>query len=95
MAEIKIPIHINLPDDWVEQIVERLKNDPEAEWIEVTRCKNCKYWKRQKNYAGTRFSFGFCESEDMWGSLYGETYEVSHIDTNDDFYCGYAERREE
>ena len=60
---------------------------------EVIRCKDCKYWRRQTNYQGTLLSFGFCESEDMWCSLYGETVEVLHIDTNDDFYCGYAERR--
>ena len=43
MAEIKIPVQINLPDDWIEQIVERLKNDPDSEWVEVIRCKDCKY----------------------------------------------------
>ena len=95
MAEIKIPVQINLPDDWKEQIVERLKNDPDAEWVEVTRCKDCKHWRQQTNYAGVPLSFGFCESDEMWRSLYGETYEVSHIDTDDDFYCGYAERRED
>ena len=60
---------------------------------EIIRCKDCKHWRRQTNYAGAPLSFGFCESDDMWRSLYGETYEVSHIDTDDDFYCGYAERR--
>ena len=63
--------------------------------VEVVRCKDCKHWRRQTNYAGAQLSFGFCESDDMWRSLYGETYEVSHIDTDDDFYCGYAERRED
>ena len=43
MANISVPIQINLPDDWLEQIIERLKNDPEAEWATVTRCKDCKY----------------------------------------------------
>ena len=43
MAEIKVPIQVNLPDDWVEQIIERLRNDPEAEWVEIVRCKDCKY----------------------------------------------------
>ena len=43
MAEIRVPIQVNLPDDWVEQIMERLKNDSEAEWAEVIRCKDCKY----------------------------------------------------
>ena len=45
MAKIKVPIQVNLPDDWVEQIVDRLRNDPEAEWVEVIRCKDCK-WKQ-------------------------------------------------
>jgi len=42
MAEIKVPIQVNLPDDWIEQIVNRLRNDPEAEWVEIVRCKDCK-----------------------------------------------------
>jgi len=62
---------------------------------EIIRCKDCKHWRQQTNYQGALLSFGFCESDDMWRSLYGETYEVSHIDTDDDFYCGYAERKEE
>ena len=43
MAKIKVPIQVNLPDDWVEQIVDRLRNDPEAEWVEIIRCKDCEY----------------------------------------------------
>lgn len=43
MAEIKVPIHVNLPDDWIEQIVNRLRNDPEAEWAVIVRCKDCKH----------------------------------------------------
>ncbi len=61
--------------------------------LEIIRCKDCKHWRQQTNYQGAPLSFGFCESDDMWRSLYGEIYEVSHIDTDDDFYCGYAERR--
>ena len=36
-----MPIQVNLPDDWIEQIVNRLRNDPEAEWAEIVRCKDC------------------------------------------------------
>ena len=43
MAEIKIPIQVNLPDDWIEQIVNRLSNDPESEWVKIVRCKDCKH----------------------------------------------------
>ncbi len=50
MANISVPIQVNLPDDWVEQIVNRLRNDPESEWVEIVRCKDCKYsdekWRR-------------------------------------------------
>lgn len=41
MANITVPIQVNLPDDWVEQIVDRLRNDPESEWVEIVRCKDC------------------------------------------------------
>ena len=71
-----------------------LRDLPSAE-PEIIRCKNCKYWRQQTNYIGDSLSFGFCENDNMWGSLHGETCEVSHIDTDDDFYCGYAERRTE
>lgn len=72
-----------------EKALEQLPSaQPEIVW-----CKDCKHWKQQTNYQRSPLSFGFCESDDMWRSLYGETYEVAHIDTDDDHYCGYAERR--
>ena len=43
MASITFPIQVNLPDDWVDQIIDRLRNDPEADWVDVTRCKDCKH----------------------------------------------------
>ncbi len=43
MANIIVPIQMNLPDDWVEQIVDRLRNDPESEWVQIVRCKECKH----------------------------------------------------
>ena len=62
---------------------------------DIIYCKDCKHWRQQTNYQGALLSFGFCESDDMWCSLYGETTEVAHIDTDDNHYCGYAERRTE
>ena len=44
-VEISVPIQVNLPEDWLEQVIERLRNDPEAEWVEIIRCKDCK-WKQ-------------------------------------------------
>ena len=59
---------------------------------DIIQCKDCKYWRQQTNYVGAPLSFGFCESNDMLQSLYGDISEVSHIDTDEDFYCGYAKR---
>lgn len=44
MAKIAIPIQVNLPDDWVEQVIDRLRNDPDAEWAEIIRCRDCKWF---------------------------------------------------
>ena len=84
---------VELTFDAVKEIIELLE-ETSAE-PEVIRCKECKWWRQQTNYQGSPLSFGFCESGDMWQSLYGETYEVEHIETDDDFFCGYAERKEE
>ena len=77
----------------VAMAVKALSALPSADAVEVVRRKDCKHWRRQTNYAGAQLSFGFCESDDMWRSLYGETYEVEHIDTDDVFYCSYGERK--
>ena len=50
MANITVPIQVNLPDDWIEQIVNRLRNDPESEWVEIVRCRDCKYWNPTHRY---------------------------------------------
>ena len=86
-------VNLNDPKMLVkDDVVGMIKVMPSAE-PEIIRCKDCKWWRQQTNYQGSPLSFGFCESDDMWRSLYGETYEVSHITTDDDFYCGYADMR--
>ena len=47
MANISIPITINLPDDWKEQILERVKQD--GDWVLVIRCKDCENWQTDWN----------------------------------------------
>lgn len=59
MANITFPIHVNLPDDWVDQIIDRLRNDPDADWVDVTRCRECKHWKNEH----------LCESLSRFGSF--------------------------
>ncbi len=80
MAEITVPINVNLPDDWIEQIVKRLRNDPDSEWVEVTRCKDCKNWDTtwQNDWAK---NYHYCPLID--GTR------------NGDWYCADAERRED
>ena len=79
MAEIEVPIQVNLPDDWVEQIIERLRNDPEAEWVEIVRCKDCKYWREHKYAKETKRYIPFCG----FNAIY----------TKSDDFCSHAERR--
>ena len=43
MASFKVPIKVNLPDNWADIIVEKLKKD-ESICIPVIRCKNCKWF---------------------------------------------------
>lgn len=81
--------------DWQKWKLKTMVRDIPSAQPEIIRCKDCKHWRQQTNYQGAPLSFGFCESDDMWRSLCRETYEVSHIDTDDDFYCGYAERSSE
>ena len=78
MAEIKVPIQVNLPDDWVEQIVNRLRNDPEAEWVEVTRCKDCKHY----HFADNRIP----QEQRYTCELDGDRWKP-------DDYCSFGERR--
>ena len=58
MAGIKVPIQVNLPDDWIEQIVNRLRNDPQAEWVEIVRCKDCKWYNDRERMCNDLMGFG-------------------------------------
>ena len=42
MASFEVPIKVNLPDNWADIVVEKLKKD-ESICIPVIRCKNCKW----------------------------------------------------
>ena len=67
--DLKVPIQVNLPDDWIEQIVNRLRNDPDAEWAEIVRCKDCEYGKQDE--VGRWFCWGLgCQIGDEDGSGY-------------------------
>ena len=65
MAKVEIPIQVNLPEDWIEQVVERLRNDPEAEWAEVIRCKNCKHWREHKYTPYCGFNVIYTKADDF------------------------------
>ena len=43
MASFELPVKVNLPDNWVDIVVEKLKKD-ENIFIPVIRCKNCKWF---------------------------------------------------
>ena len=43
MASFEVPIKVNLPDNWADIVVEKLKKD-ESIYFPVIRCKNCKWF---------------------------------------------------
>lgn len=64
MANISIPITINLPDDWKEQMLERIKQD--GDWVLVTRCEDC-YWHQNCLYEQRLGLDGFCSKGEPKG----------------------------
>ena len=76
-----------------QEVMIRLMALPPVQ-LEIIRCKDCKHWRRAIVY-GQQLSCGYCESDEMWQSLYGETCEVEHIDTEEDHYCSYGERKDD
>lgn len=93
MANITVPIQVNMPDDWIEQIVNRLRNDPESEWAEIIRCKDCKhrpikhgeFVDAPKGHDGFDDEICPCLCEDCYYNWMPE----------DDFFCKRGERRED
>ena len=41
MAQLTVPIKVDLPEDWLDQIMERIKQD--GDWQLITRCRDCKH----------------------------------------------------
>ena len=43
MAQLTVPINVNLPENWLDLVIERVKQD--GDYVLVTRCKDCKHWE--------------------------------------------------
>lgn len=41
MPKIEIPIIVDMPENWADQVVEAMKKDPNAEWVDIVRCREC------------------------------------------------------
>ena len=46
MEKVEIPITINLPDDWLDKVVERVKQD--GDFVFVTRCEKLRVLHRKR-----------------------------------------------
>lgn len=75
MAGITVPIKVDLPDNWLEMVVDRLRNDPDGEWVQVIRCKDCKWYEADimanpcgvcchDGWVDRQYSIGFAVDED-------------------------------
>lgn len=50
------------------------------DWVDVIRCKDCKYWHREIHNGIEYFNFSSCD--------------LNHCGDGHNFYCADAERRE-
>lgn len=61
MAEFKIPIEVSEASlrRIAETVVAEMRKDPNADWVEVVRCKECK-WFAEFTYDGVPTGHGSC-----------------------------------
>lgn len=50
--------------------------------IDIVFCKECEHYED-----------GRCESDEMWGSIFGYTTECEYISRNDDDFCSFGEAK--
>lgn len=90
MANLTVPIQVNLPDDWIEQVVDRLRNDPESEWVEIVRCKECMYaptGDSVNHHLEFPDDTGICPCQCLDDNWYSWK-------PDDNFYCGHGKMKE-
>ena len=81
MAKITVPIKVDLPEDWLDMVMERVRQD--GDWQIVTRCEKCKWWDlstRRPGYGDTQ---------------YAECTRFAEIQTENTDFCSRAEEIEE
>lgn len=71
---------------WSEYVIyfaaaERVLSDLPSAQPEIIRCKDCQYWNK-----------GSCECPEH--AVNCQDYYVGDIETEAEYFCGYAERRE-
>lgn len=60
---------------------------------ELIRCKDCEYWTANKS-GDVTYSYGTCRSRGIWSSLLGDIFDVEEFQTEENFYCGHAGRKD-
>ena len=75
----KNPILSDLLDGFDELVMGKVKNALTVNAVEVVRCKNCKHWRWSEN--------------NMFGEDFGTCVECL-MDTQQDHFCSYGERKE-
>lgn len=62
----------------MNELLSYVKKVESGELVEVVRCKDCKHWRSSGN--------------NIFGKDYGTCVECL-MDTQENFYCGFGERR--
>lgn len=87
MAQLTVPINVNLPENWLDLVTERVKQD--GDYVLVTRCKDCKH----RHEAECPM---YHEEDIEWDDDgYIERETIYHDWTEDDGYCDRGERKED
>ena len=74
MSKMEIPITINMPDDWLDKVVERIKKD--GDLVLVTRCENCDYYTGEEQNSYCERTAWFVQPEDFCSYAKQEEMEV-------------------
>lgn len=85
MVGITVPIKIDLPENWVDLIIERIKQDDD--WAVVVRCKDCVHRIRNEHWNGSPHDIK------AWCALDNGDLMARNAD-DDDWFCADGKRRD-
>lgn len=86
MANIELPIKLDLPENCDDQVVEAMKKDPNADWVDVVRCRKCRWFVEFcDKYKAASNNDGMCDHPKFGRYLFETVFN---------YYCADGERED-